>query len=407
MHVDAGNGSSTKMLDLEEAQDRLLADVRRLGPERVVLDCAVGRVLADDVIANVDLPPFDHSAMDGYALRHGAASRLRVVGESRAGGPAPDALAANTAMRIFTGAPLPLGADAVVMQEATSRDGDMLTLTSPSDIAIGDHIRRAGEDLARGSLALKGGLRLRATHLPLLASMEITRATVVRRPVVAILATGDELRDAGAPIRPGSIVETNGPTLSALCHAHGAIARLLPVAFDRVDALRSALVDALEGADVVLTIGGVSVGDHDLVRPVLQEIGVVLDFYKVALKPGKPLVVGRRGRTHVLGLPGNPVSAIVTFLLFAGPLLRKLAGETTVLPNLTPARLGRDLRHTPGRTELVRATITRESAGLVATPVLSQASGSVVSIASADALVMVPKDSRGIAEGSNVDVILL
>ena len=393
------------MLDLEEAQLRVLADVMVLGAERVSLEHAVGRVLADDVIAPSPLPPFDYSAMDGYAVELATAGEVReVVGESRAGGEAPPLLR-GTAMRIFTGAPLPLGADAVVMQEETERTGDSLRLVGVP--RAGDHVRRAGDDLASGATALVRGTRLRATHLPLLASLEANRPAVVRRPVVTILATGDELREPGAIARPGTIVETNGPALAAMARAIGATTRLLPIAPDDPARLRAALLDALDGADVVLTIGGVSVGDHDLVKPALASVGVDLDFWRVSIKPGKPLAVGRRGKTRILGLPGNPVSALVTFVLFGAPLLRALSGERSPLPKARLARLARELRHTPGRTELVRATLTYQDGAAIATPVTSQSSGSLVSIAWADALIVLPKDSAGAPAGSSVSILEL
>jgi len=393
------------MLDLEEAQARILADVEALGTERVSLEDSIGRVLASDVVSNVNLPPFDYSAMDGYAIALGSGPQLRVVGESRAGTETPSALAMGTAMRILTGAPIPPGADTVVMQEETKREGDALELTGTP--RKGDHIRHAGEDLAMGAVALSRGLRLRSTHIPLLASLEIVRPQVTRRPVVTVLATGDELREPGAPARPGSIVESNAPTIAALAREAGANVRLLPIVADERDKLKRALNDALDGADIVLTIGGVSVGDHDLVKPMLAEVGVTLDFWKVSIKPGKPLAVGRRDRTRVLGLPGNPVSAVVTFLLFGAPLIRKLSGDPSVLPVRHHARIARDVKHHPGRTELLRARTTVENGERVVTPVGSQASGSVVSIAWADALVVIPKDSKGVSAGTMVEAILL
>ncbi len=395
------------MLDLHEAQARVLEGVQPLGAERVLLDDVVGRVLAEEVISSVALPAFDYSAMDGYAIDHasGSATPRRLLHESRAGGPTPPPLEAGTAMRIFTGAPMPEGADTIVMQEETSREGletGLVRLTGAPK--LGDHVRRRGEDLAVGTVALTRGVRLRPTHVPLLLALEKTRVAVVRRPVVAILATGDELREPGEAPRPGSILETNGPAIAAMVRAAGGDPRLLPIVRDELSALRAAIDDALAGADMVLTIGGVSVGDHDLVKPVLADAGVVLDFWKVAIKPGKPLAVGRRGTTTVLGLPGNPVSALVTFVLFAAPLIRALSADPNPLPPLTRARLARALRHAPGRLELVRVRL-HDDAGLVATPIASQSSGSVPSIAWADGLAIVEKESEGIAEGGEVNVI--
>ena len=394
------------MLDLEEAQRRVLDGVGPRGVERVVVDDVVGRVLARDVVASVPLPSFDYSAMDGYALdvaAHGAAPR-RVLGESRAGGPLPAPLVAGTAMRIFTGAPIPPGADAVVMQEETERDGEQLRLTGAP--RRGDHVRRAGEDLRVGAVALTAGTRLRPTHLPLLAALDVVRVPVFRRPIVTVLATGDELREPGAAARPGTIVETNGLAVAAMARAAGADVRVMPIAPDDVPSLGRALDDALDGADVTMTIGGVSVGDHDLVRGVLEQCGVVLDFWRVAIKPGKPLAVGRRGATHFLGLPGNPVSAMLTVVLFGAPLVRALGGDPRPLPIRSPGRLARRLEHAPGRLELVRATLTTTPDGETeANPLSTQSSGSIPSMAWADALIVVPKDSTGLDAGARIELI--
>ncbi|MEO7095209.1 MAG: gephyrin-like molybdotransferase Glp, partial [Polyangiales bacterium] len=304
-----------------------------------------------------------------------------------------------------TGAPIPDGADAIVMQEETTRAGDVLTLTGTPK--SGDHVRRAGEDLARGTIALRRGTRLRPSHVPLLAALEVVRPEVHRRPVVTVLATGDELREPGAPARPGTIIETNGLAIAAMARSVGAHVRLLPIAPDERDALRAAVLDALDGAEVALTIGGVSVGDHDLVKPILEQVGVVLDFWRVSIKPGKPLAMGRKGATRVLGLPGNPVSAMLTFVLFAAPLLRALEGESDPLPKTSPARLSRDVKHHPGRTEFLRATLSTEAGVTIATPIASQSSGSIVSMAWADALIVVPRESTGLVGGSTVEVVHL
>ncbi len=394
------------MLDLEVAQKRLLDGARVLGTERVSVDDAMGRVLAEDLHASLALPPFDHSAMDGWAIELGTAGKIRaVVGESRAGGPLPGALGRGTAMRIFTGAPTPEGTAAVVMQEQARREGDTLHLEGSP--AAGDHIRRRGEDVGEGALAIARGTRLRATHVAMLLTFGAVAPRVVRRPVVTVLANGDELREPASSDRPGTIVETNGPMIAAMARAAGATTRLLPIAPDDPAKLRSAIEDALDGADIVFTIGGVSVGDHDLVRPALEAIGVSIDFWKVALKPGKPLAVGRRGATHVLGLPGNVVSAAITFALFGAPLIRALSGEREPLPRVTRARVDRAIRHHPGRTELVRAQERYENGERIVTPLPSQASGSIVSIGWADAAIVIPKDSTGVAEGSAVDCIAL
>ncbi|MFI5296848.1 MAG: gephyrin-like molybdotransferase Glp [Polyangiales bacterium] len=399
------------MLTLQEAQARLLGSVTPLAVERVAVEASVGRVIAESIASTVRLPPFDNSAMDGYAIElETKGDRRSLAGESRAGSGGPSKLAPGTAMRIFTGAPIPEGADAVVMQEHVSlaRDaaGEAIVIARP--VRAGENIRRAGEDLELHAPCFEVGDRLRATHLPLLQSLGRSRVTVRRRPVVSILSTGDELRESGDAPRPGSIAETNAAAIAVMCEAEGAIVRRLPIVRDDRAELRAAVEAALEGVDVALTIGGVSVGDHDLVRPVLEEVGVAIDFWKVAIKPGKPIALGRRGATTVLGLPGNPVSALVTFVLFGAPLVRAMAGDRSPLPDTTRARLGRSLTRPAGRLELMRVTLSRAPEGdLLATPVSSQSSGSVVSIARADGLAMLPLEATELQQGAWVEVIRL
>jgi molybdopterin molybdotransferase len=392
------------MLTFEAARALTLADLSPLAAERVPASAAVGRVLADDVLARGPQPAFDHSAMDGYAVRAGdlaaPGSVLSVVGESRTGGAAPLPLAPGTAMRIFTGAMVPEGADAVVMQEEVTREGDAARFAkSPR---VGDHLRRRGEDVRAGDAVLPRGTRVSAFHVALLASVEATLVSVARRPVVAILSTGDELRDAGSPARPGSVVDANGPGLAALVALCGGLPRALPFARDDRAATRAAVEGALAGSDLVLTVGGVSVGDHDVVRAALADAGVALDFWKVAIKPGKPLCVGRAGSTRVLGLPGNPSSAALTFVLFAAPLLRAMQGDRVIAPPALEAALAADVRHAPGRAEFVRVTLDETAAPPLAYPLGNQASGAVTSFAWADALALLPAESGGLAAGSRV-----
>ncbi len=390
------------MIDLEAAQALVLSGVEALGAERVPARDAMGRVLARDLFARDFLPAFEHSAMDGYAIELDTPGDERVVEhESRAGGPPPPPLARGTAMRIFTGAPTPLGTQAVVMQENVDRQGSHLRMTTVP--GAGANVRARGTDVREGALCLPRGTRLAPHHLPLLLTFGELEPHVVRRPVVTVLATGDELRAPGDPPRAGAIVETNGPTIAALAEARGAIARVLPIALDEPVALARAIEEAFEGADVVFTIGGVSVGDHDLVRPTLESLGVTLGFHKVALKPGKPLAFGKRGRTAVLGLPGNVVSSAITFVLFGGPLLAALSGDPRPLPTARRMRLGAGIRHAKGRTELVRARVEDDTV----VPVSSQASGSIVSLGLAEVLVRIPKDSADLEAGAIVDVLPL
>lgn len=398
------------MLRFEEALARILALGTPSLPSQVEpLDECDGRVLGEDLVAPFDLPAFDYSAMDGYAVRcldlvGDAPYRLPVAGESRTGA-VPDALSPGSAMRIFTGAALPLGADAVVMQEATMREGDVVAITTRP--RTGQHVRRRGEDLAAGAVAIARGTRLGGAHLSLAASLDRAHVAVARRPRVAILATGDELRRPGTDAVPGTIPESNTVALRAMARRAGAEAKAYPYVRDDRAATERAFAAALDEADVVVTVGGVSVGDHDLVRPALEAVGVALDFWRVAIKPGKPLAIGTKGRTVVVGLPGNPASAMVTFALFGVPLLRALQGDARPTAPLHRARMVRAHAHDPGRLELARAQVTHTEDGLVVTTLGNQSSGATTSMAAADAIVFVPADATGISAGAYVDVLLL
>lgn len=393
------------MLSFDEALARVLHGAPRLGSETVDLARACGRVLAEPITARSDLPPFDASAMDGYAVStsdfgEGSTWALEVSGESRTGRAAPF-FPKGTACRIFTGAEVPTGADAVVMQEDVERAGNVATFRAKPK--PGQHVRRAGEDLARGRIALEAGMRLGPYQLGLLAAVDLAAVRVSRQPRVGLLCTGDELRRPGSPPRPASIPESNSVVLAALAGNAGAVASVSEAAPDDAAATRDRIASLLESNDLVVTVGGVSVGDHDVVRPALEATGARLDFYKVAIKPGKPLTLGRRGDTMILGLPGNPVSAQVTFTLFGLPLLRRMQGEQR--PAATPRRLrvGGRIRHTPGRRGFYAANVVGDSA----VPLSRHSSGSTVSLAHANALMVVPEDSSGYEEGDTADVFLL
>jgi molybdopterin molybdotransferase len=397
------------MITFTEALARLLAGVQPLGPERVALDEAAGRVLAEDVRAATPLPPFDYSAMDGYAL----ATRdlpgdgpwsLPVVGESSAGGELPE-LAPGTACRIYTGARLPSGADAVVMQERVARAGDVATLTAR--VRPGDHLRRRGDDLAEGALALAAGARLTPGRVALAAALDRPQLLVARRPVVTVLCSGDELRSPGQPGQAGSIPESNGYFVAAAARAAGALVRVSPFVRDEPEDARRAVTDALRGSDVVVTVGGVSVGDRDVVKPALEAAGVVIDFWRVKIKPGKPLAVGRAGATQVIGLPGNPASASLTFLLFGVPVLRALQGDVAPLPVRLRAAVRSAVRREPGREEFLRARLEHDREGLAVRVLPNQASGAVTSFAEADALAVVPAEKGTVEAGEVLEVIRL
>lgn len=403
------------MLSFEEALSRILALGSPTLPSEVVsLEDLDGRVLGEDLVARADLPGFDYSAMDGYAVRtQGLADlpiRLPVRGESKTGA-VPDALAEGAAMRIFTGAALPAGADAVVMQENVTRDGDIAVLTARP--RPGQNVRRRGEDLAAGSIAIGRGTRLRPAHLALAAALDHSELAVVKRPDVAILATGDELRRPGTDAVPGTIPESNTVVLRAMARRAGARARALPYIRDERGATERSFAAALAEADVVVTVGGVSVGDHDLVRPALEAVGVKLEFWRVAMKPGKPLAVGRFARAGrrdalVVGLPGNPASAMVTFALFGVPLLRALSGDPHPFPARRRARMTRAHAHDPGRLELARATVSHgDDMQLTVTTLGNQSSGAVTTMAASDALVLIPAEANGIPAGAEVEVLLM
>lgn len=393
------------MLDFELARQRILAQVTPLESELVPVDEADGRVLAEDLRSSVDLPPFDYSAMDGYAVRAADLSgagpwRLPVSAEQRAGG-SGQRLSAGTAARIFTGAQLLDGADSVVMQEDTERVGDDVTFRAAP--RLGSHVRRRGEDLASGAVALSQGMRLNPFSLGLAAALDRAQLRVARRPKVALLCTGDELRDAGSAERPGSIPDSNGPSLAALARRTGAEVRRLPRTTDDLEETRQALRLALTQCDVLLTVGGVSVGDHDVVKTALEAEGVDIDFWKVKIKPGKPLAFGRRKSAFVLGLPGNPVSAQLTLCLFGLPLLRALQGDAAALPRVTQVRLGGAISQKPGRLGFYRAQLVD---GLAVVHD-NQASGAPTSMAKADLLVMVPEDSSGLPAGASANAFWL
>jgi molybdopterin molybdotransferase len=395
------------LISFEEARSRVMADVLRVGPERVPLGDAAGRVLAEDLVALESLPPFDNSAMDGYALALGDLQgdgpwTLVVAGESRAG-TEPPWLARGSACRIFTGAPVPERADAVVMQERVTRDGDTVRLEGRPK--AGQNVRRAGEDLERDAVAIASGTRLSAGGLALAAMLGRADLQVARRPVVTILCTGDELRAPGDPPRPASIPESNSAPLAALARQAGAIARIAPIARDEPRATTRAIEQALEGTDLLLTVGGVSVGDHDIVRPALERAGVRLDFWRVAIKPGKPIAFGRRGGTSVLGLPGNPASAIVTFTVFGMPLLRAMQRDARPMATPLRARMASSRLRSPDRLELVRATLQLDGGQLSARVHDNQSSGAATSLASSDGLALVPAGEGTIDAGAFVDFL--
>jgi molybdopterin molybdotransferase len=387
-----------------EAWIRMASELARLPPEPCSLERAQGRVLSETLYARVSLPRFAHSAVDGYALAAGAgSSEFEVAGEVRAGASSVTPLKTGCAARIFTGAPLPEGADAVVMQEHVVRAAERVHLCHPP--SVGQHVRRAGEDLALGDPVLERGTRLKPTHLALCRELELEALSVTRRPRVVVITTGDELRGSGAHGAPGTRIDTNGPLIADLALQHGAtvVARVaLP---DSRGTTELVLDQALREADVVFTIGGVSVGDHDHVRPAAEAIGVRFTFAGVELKPGKPLSFGVRGGARLLALPGNPLSAWVTFMRFGVPLLRALLGHRQ--PDLTrvAARLAEPILRRAGRTELVPARLRLSEDGALVWPIPARSSGSVVAVSRADALIEVSPEANALDAGATVSVL--
>jgi molybdopterin molybdotransferase len=407
------SGAHKSLLGFDEALAMLLAHVEALAVERVPIYEADGRVLAADLIAPYPLPQFDYSAMDGYALALadlGAAAlrELPVVGESRAGGEAPR-LRPGAACRIFTGAPVPGGADTVVMQENVEpfeRD-DARWARFSGEAKRSANIRRRGEDLAEQSVAIARGTRLDPGKIALAAALDRGTLAVTQRPVVTVLGTGDELRSPGEPAHPSSVVESNGFFVATMARRAGAYARLGAFVPDDEARARLAIATALESCDVLVTIGGVSVGTHDVVRPALAAAGVHIDFYKVAMKPGKPITFGRRGKQIVLGLPGNPASASLTFTLFGVPLLRALSGDRAPLPRRQRMRVRGSIRREAGRTEFARAVFDKADGEPCVRLLPNQASGAVTSFAQAEALVVVPAAHGAVADGESFDVIAI
>jgi len=400
------------MISVREALDLVLRDLTQVGAEQVALTQAAGRVLAETVEAARDVPPFRNSAMDGYAVRAAdvtAASAatpatLKIVEIIPAGSQPRQAVTCGTAAKIMTGSLMPQGADAVVRVEDTAEsDGSVRIL---SGVAAGTNVRHPGEDVRAGETVLTAGRLLRPADIGLLASVGRSVVGVRRRPQVAILATGDELVELGQPLQPGQIVNSNAYTLAAAVQEAGAAPRVLGIVRDTEDATRAAFREACT-CDMVLSTGGVSMGTFDLVRQTLADLGVQERFWKVAQKPGKPLTFGMREQTPIFGLPGNPVSALVCFYLYALPALRTMLGlEHLYLPSVR-ATVVDDLRTAAGLTEFVRCTLEADDSGYRARPTGSQSSGVLRSLSLGQGLIIAPPEVSTIERGTTVRVIRL
>jgi molybdopterin molybdotransferase len=410
------------LISIDEARRRVLDAVTRLGDEDVPLDLALGRVLAEDVTSGIDVPPFDSSGMDGYAVIAGPETELDVIGEARAGHPAAEVVRPGAAIRISTGAVIPEGADAVVPVERTTAvkgaelhsiqvEHDMSAKPGSSrvrvaEIEAGANIRRAGEDIAVDAVVLHAGAILGPAELGVAASVGRASLRCARQPRVFVLITGDELTPPGEPLAPGAIYGSNGFALAAQVErAGGALAGRATVP-DTPEGTRAALGEALDAADVVVVSGGVSVGPHDHVKDALRDLGVEERFWGVRLRPGKPTWFGTSGDTLAFGLPGNPVSAMVTFQLFARPALAALQGAPPDAARAT-AVLARSIARNPRRDETVRVRLTHGDDGLVAEPTGAQGSHMLTSMLGADGLALIHHGDGELAAGERVEVELL
>ncbi|MDB6179416.1 molybdopterin molybdotransferase MoeA [Paracoccus sp. Z330] len=390
------------MISVDDALSRVLALADTPGTEIVKLSEAAGRALAAPVTARLTQPPFDAAAMDGYALRsEESAGTLRVIGQSAAGHPWNGDTPPMTAVRIFTGAPVPAGYDRVVMQENIQRSGNEITITEPSNAA---HIRPRGNDFSEGD-QLPAGRCLTAADIGLIAAMNVPEVTVAKRPRVAILAGGDELVPPGHTPQEGQIISSNDLAIAAQVTQAGGIPVILPIARDTESSLRSSFASAMS-CDLIVTIGGASVGDHDLIAKVAAELGMQRSFYKIAMRPGKPLMAGKLSGTPMLGLPGNPVSAMVCGMIFMQPLIRAMQGLTN-LTHLAKARLAATLPPEGPRQHYLRATLTDGPDLPIIQPFDSQDSARLSLMAQADALLVRPADAPAQDSGTIVEYLPL
>ncbi len=390
------------MISVEQALDNLFTIAPTMGSEWVTLENANGRVMIAPVVAKRDQPPFTSSAMDGYAMRRGdvaIGNRLRVIGEAAAGHRFTGPVNAGEAVRIFTGAPLPTDTDFVVIQEDVTRDGEHITINE--NLGQGANTRQQGADFKAGQ-TVDAPRRLGPKDIALLAAMNIDRVQVSRRPDVALISTGDELVFPGENPNQDQIIASNTFGLAALINDAGARARILPIARDNIASLNTAL-DLAQGADVIITIGGASVGDHDLVGKVIAERGVDQSFYKVAMRPGKPLMAGKLDNAVMVGLPGNPVSAMVCGIIFLVPMLKKMLGQQAKAAQRYQAIVTNEIPENGPREHYMRATL---DAGKV-TLADRQDSALLSVLTTADALVVRPPNAPAARVGDTVDYILL
>jgi len=397
------------MLTVEEAHARVLAVFRPLAAEQISVADALGRVLALDLRARVTQPPVAVSAMDGYAVRAADVQRipatLNVVGSAPAGGEYGTILKPGEAVRIFTGGPVPDGADTIVIQENVNAEGNDVTVLEAAK--VGQYIRPAGLDFKAGEVGIAAGRRLGPRDVGLAAAMNVPWLSVRRRPRIAVLATGNEIVMPGDPLGPNQIVSSNALALMSAVAAWGGESINLGIALDTKESLQ-ALAAGADGADLLVTSGGASVGEHDLIQSALGERGLAVDFWKIAMRPGKPLIFGKLGATPLLGLPGNPVSSMVCAILYLRPAMERMLGLPAHEAAKVNARLGRDLGANDSRQDYLRSRLERAVDGeLVAQPFAVQDSSMLSSLAHADCLVVRPPRAPAAKAGERVPIILL
>ena len=399
-------------ITVAEARKIILESIRPLGTEKVPLPACLGRVLAESVTSRWDIPPLDNTAMDGFAVRAAdvagaCADRpvpLEVIEDLPAGRIAARTVVPGTAIRIMTGAPIPAGADAIVRVEDTQSEGTKVRVLAT--VPAGEHIRRAGEDVREGEKVLEAGALLGAAAVGMLSSLGRAFVHVTQRPRVAVLSTGDELVDVDGDRRDGKIIASNSYCLAAQVRECGAIPVSLGITPDTREAIEARFREAM-GCDVILSSGGVSVGDYDFIKDVLRSLGSEMKFWRVAMKPGHPLVFGLLGGRPVFGLPGNPVSCMVSFEQFVRPSLLKMMGHRSLFRPVVRARLREALRQKPGRTTFVRAVVTRDRDGLSVRSAGNQSSGALLSMVRANGLLIFPADRAELPEGSEAEVQII
>jgi molybdopterin molybdotransferase len=391
-------------MPIESAREKLLEALSPIsGTETLPLAQTAGRVLAEDVFSTVNLPPCDNSAMDGYALRFedlASGLPLELIGKSFAGAPFDGVVNPGTCVRIMTGAAVPVGADTIVMQENVDAQEESIRINS--EVRAGDHIRRCGEDVAEGASLLKAGERISVPHIALLAAAGVGTVAVVRKPVIALFSTGDELRQPGEALGKGDIYDSNRVALLAALDQLDLEILDLGILPDNKQAITNALQRASQEADAIITSGGVSVGEADYTREVLEELGEI-GFWKVAMKPGKPFAFGFLQGTPFFGLPGNPVSALVTFYQLAVPALSVMKGDQWTGPQTLQAKLLKPLKKKPGRTDFQRGVYrTDENGTLVVEPVGTQGSHILTGLAAANCFIVLARESGSVEAGEQV-----